>query len=118
MELDVIKIGERIRKIREEDFKETREVFAERCNITVNHLGKLERGGFLISTKLLNTISSIAGVSTDYILYGKTNGKDTATRNRIDYILDNASIGELKAFLRVLSAIKENYDIKNKKNIG
>lgn len=118
MKLDVIEIGERIRKIRAEDFNETREEFAERCNITTNHLGKLERGGFLISTKLLHTICNVTGVGADYILYGKTNNKNTATRNKIDNMLDNASIGELKAFQRVLTTIRENYEIKDKKNIS
>ena len=117
MELDVIQIGERIRKIREQDFKENREQFAERCNINANHLGKLERGGFRISTKLLNTICTVSGASADYILYGKIRNNDTATREKIDNMLDNASIGELKAFLRVLNTIRENYQIKDQ-NIG
>lgn len=37
MKLDVIKIGERIRKIKKEDFNKSRQVFAERCEITENY---------------------------------------------------------------------------------
>ena len=113
MELDVVQIGERVRKIREENFNETREVFAERCNISENHLGKLERGQFLITTKLLNTICNVAGIGSDYLLYGKTNNKSLSIRNKIDNILDNATTGELRAFLRMLTVVKETYNLKD-----
>ena len=56
MTLDKIKIGARIRRIREELYHETRQLFAERCGLSENHLGKLERGEILISIKTLNKI--------------------------------------------------------------
>ena len=42
MTLDKIKMGARIRKVREELYHETRQLFAERCGLSENHLGKLE----------------------------------------------------------------------------
>ena len=117
MELDVIQIGARIRKIREEDFRENRDVFAERCGVNAKHYAKLENGGFTITTRLLNKICKVTGASADYILFGKTNNEDTAIRKKIDNLLDTASLGELKAFLRVLLTIREHYDLKEDKKI-
>ena len=111
VELDTIEIGARIRKIREEDFKESREVFAERCNITENHLGRLERGQFLITTNLLNKISIITGVDTDYILHGKKKSKELSTRRKIDKFLDVATKEELKMYYGIISTIKGYYKI-------
>lgn len=107
MKLDEIEIGVRIRKIREEEFRESRQVFAERCGITENHLGRLERGQFLITTKLLNIICTVSGESSDYILYGKTKRKETSARNKIDNFLDNASKEELKMYFKIISSINE-----------
>lgn len=109
MELDKIEIGERIRQIREEDFKETRQVFAERCEITENHLGRLERGQFLITTKLLNTICTISGVESDYILYGRTKQKDLSVRKKIENFLETASVDELKMYYGIISILKKGF---------
>ena len=54
MALDKINIGTRIRKVREEIYHETRQAFAERCGLSENNLGKLERGEILISSKALD----------------------------------------------------------------
>lgn len=107
MKLDEIEIGARIRKIREEDFKESRQTFAEKCGITENHLGKLERGQFLITTKLLNIICTVSGVDTDYILYGNENKKETTVRDKIERFLDNSSKEELKMYFKIISSINE-----------
>lgn len=56
MILDAVKIGMRIRKIREEIYHESRQLFAERCGLSENHLGKLETGTLNVSVKALNKI--------------------------------------------------------------
>ena len=71
MALDKILIGNRIRKVREQLFKESRAIFSERCNLTERHIGQIERGDFLISLQALDKIVSATGLSLDYILYGK-----------------------------------------------
>lgn len=38
MKIDKIDIGARIRRIREEMYKETRQMFSERCKLSENHL--------------------------------------------------------------------------------
>lgn len=52
MTLDKVEIGCRIRKIREEIIDESRQVFAEKCDISENILGKIERGEILVSMKI------------------------------------------------------------------
>ena len=66
----MVQIGERIRKERENKFDESRPRFAERCGITENHLGKLERGELLISIKALSKICTATGINADYLLFG------------------------------------------------
>ena len=43
MTLDPLLIGTRIRKIREEEYNETRTDFANRCGLTETHIGQIER---------------------------------------------------------------------------
>ena len=106
MELDRINIGARIRKIREEEFLETRQMFSERCGLSENHLGKLERGEILISVKTLNKICSSTGMEADYILYGKSDSKHINIRKNIDNFLDKSSKEELKMYFKFISTIK------------
>ncbi len=106
MTLDKIEIGVRVREIREKMYKETRQAFAERCGISENNLGKLERGEILISIKGLNKISSATGVTTDYILYGDSETKILSIRNIIDNFLDKSSKDELKMYFKFINTIK------------
>lgn len=106
MRLDKISIGARIRKIREDIFHETRQLFAERCALSENHLGKLERGEILISINTLDKICSSAGIKTDYILYGKCENKHLNIRKTIDNFLDKSTKEELKMYFQFISAIK------------
>ena len=85
MTLDPLLIGTRIRKIREEEYNETRTDFANRCGLTETHIGQIERGEILLSTNALNKIITGTGANANYILYGNTNSKKSATRVYIDY---------------------------------
>lgn len=106
MTLDKIKIGVRIQEIRE-TYKETRQAFAERCGISENNLGKLERGEICVSIKALNKICSATGVSSDYILYGKCENKQLNVRKMIDNFLDHSSDEELKMYFKFINTIKD-----------
>ena len=66
---DNIKIGERIKKIRE-DLKMSREKFSEMIDISDVFLGQLERGERSLSTKTQVKIVSFTGISSDFILFG------------------------------------------------
>ncbi len=80
---DNIKIGERIRKIRE-DLKMSREKFSEMIDISDVFLGQLERGERSLSTKTLVKIVSFTGISSDFILFGTQTPDNTISKiNRI-----------------------------------
>ena len=106
MTLDKVKIGSRIRKVREEVINESRQAFAEKCDISENILGKIERGEILVSMKNLYKIYNSTGVSLDYILLGLENNKKTPTRNNIDFYLDNSSSEELKMYSKIITSIE------------
>lgn len=109
MILNPIEIGMRIRKVREEIYHESRLLFAERCGLSENHLGKLENGTLLISIKALNKICTAAGSSPNYILYGESETKNLSTRKTIDNFLDNSTKKELKMYLKFISTLKSYY---------
>lgn len=106
MAIDKIKVGVRIRNIREINFKETREIFAERLNVSTGYLGKIERGEILISLKLLEKITKIAGVSADYILFENKKEKLSYVRRNINFILDSCTEDELKVYFKVIMTIQ------------
>lgn len=106
MAIDNIKIGERIRIIREEDFRESRETFAEHLNISAGYLGKVERGEIQISIKLLEKITKFASVSSDYILFGNNKDKMSYARKNINFILDNSNEDALKAYSKILMTVQ------------
>ena len=107
MTLDPLLIGTRIRKIREEEYNETRTDFANRCGLTETHIGQIERGEILLSTNALNKIITSTGVNANYILYGNTNSKKSATRVYIDNYLDSSDPDELKYFLNFIATSKK-----------
>ena len=110
MVLDAVKIGMRIRKIREEIYHESRQLFAERCGLSENHLGKLETGTLDISIKALNKIYSATGTTTDYILYGNSETKNLTTRKTIDNFLYYSTKIELKIYLMFISTLKRYFE--------
>ena len=78
--LDNIKIGERVRIIRE-DLKMSRETFSEMIDISDVFLGQIERGERALSTKTLAKVVSFTGCSSDFILFG-----DESPNNKISKI--------------------------------
>ncbi len=106
MALDKLLIGTRVRKVREDGFKETRKLFSERCDLTETHIGQIERGEILIGLSAMDKIIDCTGTSADYILYGKNDKKKSAVRNNIDNYLDSCSEEELKMYFRCISSIR------------
>lgn len=80
---DTIKVGERIRKIREE-LNMSREKFSEMIDISDVFLGQLERGERSLSVKTLIKIVNYTGFSSDFILFGVEDSNDIISKiNRI-----------------------------------
>lgn len=116
MALDKVLIGDRIRKIREEVFEESRAKFAQRCNLTENHIGEIERGEIFLSLKALDKIISATGVDAHYILYGKKENKKTTNMIENLYNIINLSDQEeIKMYYKCICTIK-SYVTKNKKD--
>lgn len=92
----------RIRQAREK-MGYTREVFAEKLDVSVSYLAELERGRTGISVKMLIKVCNVLGLSADYVLFGTEREADNLradTIRRIDDkflpLLDKV-IGELLA---------------------
>lgn len=106
------KIGERIRKIREE-LNMNRENFSEMIDISSVFLGQIERGEKSLSLKTLSKISKFTGASTDYILFG--NSKENETIYKINRILRNCSKKSLTFIYEFICSISVFLKNENQK---
>lgn len=115
MAIDRLLIGTRIRKMREEVFNETREVFSSRCGLNTSHISQIERGEILPSLNALDKIVNNTGISLDYLLYGKYDKKKNLIRQNIDNYLNTSSNEELRMYFKCISSIRQ-YIFKEKNN--
>ena len=92
------KIGEKIRKIREKELKQTREEFAEEIGISIHTAARLENATSKVNNiEVFLRISEISGYTLDELLLGnkETKEKEKIIR-RINYILSVLSQEELE----------------------
>lgn len=68
---DANDFGTRLHSLRKDQYDMTQEELAEALNISVEHLGKMERGKRKPSIDLVVAIACYFHVSTDYLLTGK-----------------------------------------------
>lgn len=85
--MDWSAIGLRIRRQREY-MGLTREQFAEQIDITPKFCSDIETGAKGMSVPTLCRISKVLRLSTDYILYGKTERENT---DAVTMVLENCS---------------------------
>lgn len=116
MALDKVLIGDRIRKIREDIFEESRKDFARRCDLETRHVAQLERGEFLFSLPTLDKIAIATGTDTDYILYGKGKNNKLKVVENLYSMIDRADSDELQMYFKCLTTIKSYVNKNNKKN--
>ena len=107
MDLDKIEIGNRIKQLRENIFCESRLSFSERCDLSTNHLGRIERGEWLIGLETLHKICTNTGTDPNFILYGNMNNKNSIVRQNIDAFLNNCTNDELKLYYKLMLDIKK-----------
>ena len=69
MKYDLLETGKRIKKIRKANGL-TQEQFAEKFNVSVEHVGRIETGKRGISIDLFVDISCAFNVSLDYLILG------------------------------------------------
>lgn len=91
-ELNMIEIGQRIRKSRE-GLMMTQERLAELLDVSVKFVSDIELGAKGMSLKTLNKLTASLLVSADYILYGS----------------DEGDFGEFLMLLRKCPADKRRY---------
>lgn len=116
MGLDKVLIGNRIRKIREDIFEESRAEFGKKCNLTERHIGQIERGDFLISLPALDKIVSVTGINVDFILYGKDEKNSSISKENLINFIKKADNEEIKMYYKCISSIK-SYVIKRDENL-
>lgn len=64
----------------------TREMFAEKLDVSVSYLAELERGRTGLSVKMLVKICRVLGLSADYVLFGEERDSDLALLDKLHRI--------------------------------
>lgn len=92
------KIGEKIRRIREKELKQTREEFAEEIGISIHTAIRLENATSKVNNiETYLRISEITGYTIEELLLQKDDSKNRERiRRKIDYILNVVSEEELE----------------------
>lgn len=120
--MDYDKIGEKIRRIRETELKQTREEFAEEIGISIHTATRLENATSRVNNiEIYLKISEITGYTIEELLLEKDNSKNREKiRRKIDYILNVISEEELEyIYVNISQFIKFSHrkEIKTLKDI-
>lgn len=107
MALDYNIIGERLKKART-DKKLTQEKLAEKLDVSIAFLSRIERGSSHISLKRLSQICDILGISEGSILNGSSNNSSTYLSSEFDNLIRNSSPEKQKLIYKVAKVIAED----------
>ena len=106
MALDYTIIGERLKKARN-DKHFTQEKLAEKLDVSIAFLSRIERGNSHISLKRLSQICDILGVSEGYILNGTSVTSKNYLVSEFNDILDNTTPENQKLIYKIAKVITE-----------
>ncbi len=106
MALDYIIIGERLKKART-DKKLTQEKLAEKLDVSIAFLSRIERGNSHISLKRLSEVCDILGVTEGYILNGASSKSENYLTSEFNDILNNVSPEKQKLIYKIAKTIVE-----------
>ena len=106
MALDYIVIGERLKKART-DKNMTQEKLAEKIDVSVAFLSRVERGSSHINLKRLTQICEILGVTEGYILNGASSNSKNYLTAEFNDILSNVSSDKQKLIYKIAKVISE-----------
>lgn len=98
-----LETGQRIRALRMKK-QMTQSRFAEALDISVNFLSELENGKKGLSEDTIYKICNFCDISSDYLLYGKT---ETFSSKTIVEIADSLSSEELDILIDYLVSLKK-----------
>mgnify|MGYP001074874117 FL=1 len=106
MALDYTIIGERLKKART-DKKMTQERLAEKLDVSIAFLSRIERGNSHINLKRLSQICEILGVSEGYILNGTSSNSANYLTSEFNDILNSVSPEKQKLIYKMAKVISE-----------
>lgn len=104
MALDYSLIGKRICKARK-DKNITQEVLAEKMNVSVAYLSRIECGSTQISLKRVNELCELLNVTEGYILNGVSNTSKNYLNTDFSNLLKNCPREKLKLIYDIASVI-------------
>lgn len=107
MALDYNIIGERLKKART-DKGLTQEKLAEKIDVSIAFLSRIERGSSHISLKRLSQICDILEVSEGEILNGASNNSSTYLSSEFDNLLKNTTPEKQKLIYKIAKIINED----------
>ena len=107
MALDYNIIGERLKKARIEN-NLTQEKLAEKLDVSIAFLSRIERGSSHISLKRLSQICDILGITEGSILNGSSNNSNTYLASEFDDILKNTTPEKQKLIYKIAKVINED----------
>lgn len=106
MALDYTIIGERLKKART-DKKMTQEKLAEKLDVSIAFLSRIERGNSHVNLKRLSQICEILGVSEGYILNGTSSNSENYLTSEFNDILNSVSPKKQKLIYKMAKVISE-----------
>jgi len=106
MALDYTIIGERLKKARISK-KLTQEKLAEKLDVSIAFLSRIERGNSHISLKRLSQVCDLLGVTEGYILNGASTESQNYLTDDLGILLKNCSSEKQKLIYKISRVIAE-----------
>lgn len=107
MALDYNIIGERLKKARTEKGL-TQEKLAEKLDVSIAFLSRIERGSSHISLKRLSQVCDILGVTEGMILNGSSSSSETYLSSEFDALLKDSTPDKQKLIYKIAKVINED----------
>lgn len=107
MALDYTIIGSRLKKART-DKNLTQEKLAEKLDVSIAFLSRIERGNSHISLKRLSEVCDILGVTEGYILNGASSTSNNYLTSEFNDVLNNVSPDKQKLIYKIAKIISED----------
>lgn len=107
MALDYTIIGSRLKRART-DKNLTQEKLAEKLDVSIAFLSRIERGNSHISLKRLSEVCDILGVTEGYILNGASSTSNNYLTSEFNDVLNNSSPDKQKLIYKIAKIISED----------
>lgn len=115
MELDYVRIGQRVREYREKRMM-TQEMLAERSGISVNHLSHIERANTKVGLPTLVKVANALDATIDDLLCDSLPQIKTPFVNAIAELAADCDTNEIRMYTAVLKTLKQVYRDLNKED--